>query len=64
MMESKYTSELFDRHSSLIKKLSLDMQTKNYSFYYKDLATLAKLITLLHSKIKDKKVLFLNFSTN
>lgn len=55
MMESKYTADLFDRHSSLIKKLSDEMQMKNYSFYYKDLSTLAKLISLLHSKIKGEK---------
>ena len=56
MIESKYTADLFDRHSSMIKKLSDEMISKNFSFYYKDLSTLAKLITLLHSKIKDGKV--------
>ena len=56
MIESKYTADLFDRHSSMIKKLSDEMISKNYSFYYKDLSTLAKLITLLHTKIKEGKV--------
>ena len=56
MIESKYTADLFDRHSTMIKKLSDEMISKNYSFYYKDLPTLAKLITLLHTKIKDGKV--------
>lgn len=54
-MESKYTSDLTDRHCDAIQKLEDEMTSNNYAFYYKDLKILAKLISLMFNRVKEGK---------
>lgn len=59
MMESKYTAELTDRHVDVIQKLVDEMNANNYAFFYKDLQTLAKLISITFQRILDGKTEFI-----
>ncbi len=62
MIESRYTSELSDRQSDAIKKLVDEMNINSFSFFYKDLQTLAKLINITFKRVLENKVgLMLNY---
>ena len=50
-MESKYTSNLTDRHVDEIQKLIKEMNSNNYAFYYRELESLAHLISLQFQRI-------------
>ena len=58
-MESKYTSNLTDRHVDEIQKLINEMKTNNYAFYYSELQSLAHLFTLQFQRILKGKKEFL-----
>lgn len=55
LMESKYTSELTDRHCDAIQKLEDEMTSNNYAFYYKDLHPLSRLISIMFDRVKKGK---------
>ena len=59
-MESKYTSNLTDRHVDETQKLVKEMNENNYAFYYKELESLAHLCSLQFKRILDGKKEFLN----
>ena len=50
-MESKYTSNLTDRHVDEIQNLIKEMNSNNYAFYYRELESLAHLISLQFQRI-------------
>lgn len=52
LMESKYTEDLTDRHCDAIQKLIDEMITNNFAFYYKDLLSLSKLISIVFDRVK------------
>ena len=58
-MESKYTSNLTDRHVDEIQKLVNEMNTNNYAFHYCELQSLAHLFTLQFQRILKGKKEFL-----
>ena len=58
-MESKYTSNLTDRHVDEILKLVNEMNTNNYAFHYCELQSLAHLFTLQFQRILKGKKEFL-----
>lgn len=55
LMESKYTEDLTDRHCDAIQKLIDEMITNNFAFYYKDLLSLSKLISIVFNRVKQGK---------
>ena len=59
-MESKYTSNLTDRHVDETQKLVNEMLTKNYSFYYRELESLSHLCKLQFQKVLEGKEEFLD----
>ena len=63
-MESKYTSNLTDRHVDETQKLVKEMNENNYAFYYKELESLAHLCSLQFKRILDGKKEFLNVLIN
>ena len=58
-MESKYTSNLTDRHVDEILKLINEMNANNYAFHYCELQSLAHLFTLQFQRILKGKKEFL-----
>ncbi len=54
MMESRYTSEVTDRHVDAIEKLVDEMEANKSAFYYKDLQTISKLFSLIFDRIKNQ----------
>ncbi|MCQ2815674.1 MAG: hypothetical protein MJ252_00260 [archaeon] len=59
-MESKYTSELTDRHVDETTKLVNEMNANNFAFYYKELESLAHLCKLQFEKVLKGKKEFLD----
>ena len=58
-MESKYTSNLTDRHVDEIQKLVNEMNSNEYAFHYCELQSLAHLFTLQFQRIQQGKKEFL-----
>ena len=59
-MESKYTSNLTDRHVDETQKLIKEMEENNFSFYYLELESLSHLISLQFKRVLNGKKEFLD----
>ena len=59
-MESKYTSNLTDRHVDETTKLVHEMNENNFAFYYRELESLAHLCKLQFQKVLEGKKEFLD----
>jgi hypothetical protein len=59
LMESKYTSELTDRQLEALQKLVDEMNANKSAFSYKDLQTLARLISIVFKMIQSGKSVFI-----